>query len=182
MGSESEEDSSELSERGVFDELMKDCFTKMIVIIRHNGIFLKIYVYGRQISVKIISDTTLPLFLMLIRCHEVFRWYKGWSLVSIKPYSSADWQLGLVSAIGTYSADSLLWFNPGSCKEVLSHFVCYLMHAMDFMEFALQESKEFKIERTNIRYLGNARFGIFMVLLTFVARFSMMSLYLVNLP
>ena len=53
---------------------------------------------------------------------------------------------------------------------------------MDFMEFALQESKEFKIERTNIRYLGNARFGTFMVLLTFVARFSMMSLYLVNLP
>ena len=45
MGSESEEDSSELSERGVFDELMKDYFTKMIVIIRHNGIFLKIYTF-----------------------------------------------------------------------------------------------------------------------------------------
>ena len=44
-GSKSEEDSSELSERGVFDELMKDYFTKMIVIIRHNGIFLKIYTF-----------------------------------------------------------------------------------------------------------------------------------------
>ena len=43
MGSKSEEASSELSERGVFDELMKDCVTKTIVIIRHNGIFLKIY-------------------------------------------------------------------------------------------------------------------------------------------
>ena len=44
-GSKSEEDSSELSERGVFDELMKDCVTKTIVIIRHNGIFLRIYTF-----------------------------------------------------------------------------------------------------------------------------------------